>query len=45
MNIKQIKEFLKDGEGLNVEFKTGGTISNQIFAVESLDDFGEMSYV
>lgn len=36
---------IKDGDMLLLELNKGGTISNQIFAVEYLDELGETSYV
>ncbi len=36
---------IKDGDMLLLEINEGGTISNQIFAVEYQDDFGGTSYV
>jgi SOS-response transcriptional repressor LexA len=36
---------IKDGDLLLFELNEGGTISNQIFAVEYQDDFGETAYV
>ena len=39
------KSPIKNGDVILLELNTGGTISNQIFAVEYLDEFGEASYV
>jgi phage repressor protein C with HTH and peptisase S24 domain len=36
---------IKDGDVVLLEKNEGGTISNQIFAVEYTDDYGETSYV
>jgi phage repressor protein C with HTH and peptisase S24 domain len=36
---------IKDGDLLVLELNKGGTISNQIFAVEYQDEFGETAYV
>ena len=36
---------IKDGELLLFELNTGGTISNQIFAIEYQDDFGNSAYI
>ena len=36
---------IQDGDLLLLEFNEGGTVSNQIFAVEYQDEFGETSYV
>jgi len=36
---------IKDGDFLLLELNTGGTISNQIFAVEYQDEFAETAYV
>jgi phage repressor protein C with HTH and peptisase S24 domain len=36
---------IKDGDLILLEQNSGGTISNQIFAIEYQDEFGDTSYV